>query len=164
MKRIIVSVVLIVALIFTAVSPAFAAEAAPTIVQAEDGSKIIYYDDGSTVTISPARIVESQTSTYSITKSHAKEVTYTGVGGNVEWTYTLTATFRYVPGAYAVCDEASYSVKINDNDWTFSNGSATYSGNVAYGKGTFVKKVLGITVKTVDIDISLTCDKNGNIT
>ena len=52
---------------------------------------------------------------------------------------------------------------IYDSSWTFSNGSATRSGNTAYGKGHYTKKVLFITTKNYDVDISVSCDKYGNI-
>ena len=47
--------------------------------------------------------------------------------------------------------------------WSLKSGAASKSGNKAIGKGTFVKKTLGITVDTRDITCTLTCDVNGNL-
>ena len=97
------------------------------------------------------------------TKTGSKDITATDSNGNVEWKYTLSATFSYVYGSSVSCTSSTYKNNIYDSSWTFSNGSATRSGNTAYGKGHYTKKVLFVTTKNYDVDISVSCDKYGNI-
>lgn len=81
----------------------------------------------------------------------------------VLWTYTLNATYEVNTGISAVCTSANYVIDINDSNWKFSDGNAYYSSNVAYGVGVFKHKILFITTQTVNIDLALTCDVNGNL-
>ncbi len=169
MKKIIICL-LLVSIVFSTLSfCTFADEDQNTnavqTVKASDGSTITYFDDGSFLTVSPVREIGSSVATYATDKtaSGSKDVTFTDANGNLDWTYTLTATFSYVYGVSSTCTSASYTKEIYDNDWSFSDGSATKSGNVATGKGKFVCKVLFITFKTYNIDISITCDIYGNL-
>ena len=66
-------------------------------------------------------------------------------------------------GVSATCTNATYTQTINDGYWHFSDGNAYAENNVAHGLGTFKKKVLFITLKTYNIDISVTCDAYGNL-
>lgn len=165
MKKSIVCLVLLFSMLFSMALPAFATEVELTTVQ-DDGTSITHFADGSTLTISPVQSVEAnylvRATSQTITKSRV--ASFTNSNGVLEWKYTLTATFSYVAGVSSTCTQASYTQSIYENGWSFSNGSATKSGNVATGKGTFKHKVLFITTKTYNIDISLTCDKYGNVT
>lgn len=127
----------------------------------------IYLEDGSYIT---TVLIEentyegdSLTRTTSLTKKGSKTVTCHSSEGHVRWEYTLTGNFTVVQGVSAVCTSASYTYTIYDSDWSFSNGSATKSSNVAYGAGTFKQKFLFITIETAIIDISITCDVKGNL-
>ena len=163
MKKIFVSIILLAAILCMSVSPVFATEPEPTVVQYEDGSTVVYFDDGSTLTYSPVKVIEEQVSPYVTvqTKNAYKEAKFTNTNGTVEWVYTLTASFTYVEGLSCKCTSATYTKTIYDNNWTFSNGSATFNDRTAYGKGHFTKKLLGITVKNYDIDITIKCDTYG---
>lgn len=165
MKKTLLSVLLTVALLCTAIIPAYAAESEPTAEQLADGTTVIYYDDGSSLTISPIYGVQEKSMARAgeQTVSGGRDVTFADPNGTLEWKYTLSATFSYVSGVSSTCTSASYTKTIYDNDWSFSNGSATKSGNTAYGKGHFTKKVLFITIKNYDIDISISCDKYGKL-
>ena len=92
-----------------------------------------------------------------------KYATFEDSAGKVEWEYTLSAAFSYVSGSSSTCTSASYSKNIYDSSWSFSDGSATKSGNVATGKGKFVCKILFIPYKTYTIDLSITCDIYGKL-
>lgn len=130
-----------------------------------DSCHIIYLEDGSYITT----VLQEETSvasnlilrSTSLTKKGSKTVTYRDNNGDVCWEYILTGEFSVVEGTSVTCTNSTYTVNIYDSDWSFNNGSATKSVNVAYGVGTFKKKVLFITTKTVNIDISITCDVNG---
>lgn len=165
MKKILLSSFLAVIMLCAMVLPAYASEAVPESVQNSDGFTVIYYDDGSCITISPVYVSESEVSARASTqtKTGSRDVTFTDTNGNVEWKYTLSATFSYVYGSSVSCTSSTYKNNIYDSSWTFSNGSATRSGNTAYGKGHYTKKVLFVTTKNYDVDISVSCDKYGNI-
>lgn len=165
MKKTLLSILLTVALLCTAIIPAYATEPEQTSEQLDDGTTIIYYEDGSSLTISPIYDVQENNMARAgeQTVSGGRDATYKDSNGNLEWIYTLSATFSYVSGVSSTCTSASYTKTIYDSHWSFSDGSATKSGNTAYGKGKFVKKVLFVTGKTYDINISISCDKYGKL-
>ncbi len=170
MKKIFAFITVLVMLFSCAVLPVSAEETSLEEVQrtqSPDGTTVIYYDDGSTLTISPVQI--TQISAYSTDSTEKKlsanrSAMRKDSDGNIEWEYTLYGTFTYVPGVSSVCTAATYRYEINDDAWSFSDGSATKSGNKAFGKGVFKRKFLLITTDTVNIDIFLTCDIYGNVT
>ncbi len=171
MKKIFAFITVLVMLFSCAVLPVSAEETSPVAVQRiqnPDGTTVIYYDDGSTLTISPVQIT-TQISAYSTDSTEKKlsanrSATRKDSDGNIIWKYTLYGTFTYVPGVSSVCTAATYRYEINDDAWSFSDGSATKSGNMAIGKGVFKRKTLFITTNTANIDISLTCYIYGNVT
>ena len=162
MKKLILSVTLIISLFLTFVVSTTAAPLT-TASQVDESATVIYYEDGSKLTIS-APIVEDVYSRATYTKSASKDARFEDSDGNIEWEYTLHATFSYTYASSAVCTDTYYTQTIYEGNWTFSNGAATKSGATATGAGNYVKKVLFVTVKNIKIDISLTCDKYGNIT
>ena len=171
MKKVLTSILLAITMLFATVLPAFAAEpeivTQPTSIQESyDGTTTVYYDDGSTITISPVYAVkeyESISHATSKTTSGSRDVYGKDSSGNLEWKYTLSASFSYVPGVSSSCTSASYSNSTYDNSWSFSNGSAKKSGSTAYGNGKYVKYILSVAVSTYNIDISISCDVNGNL-
>lgn len=170
MKRILTTLVLAITMICVATLPALATEPellpTPTsVTEASDGTTTVFYDDGSTLTISPVYVTSEQSLARAAAKtvSGGKDATYKDSDGNLEWKYTLSGTFSYVPGVSSTCTSATYKNNIYDDSWSFSDGSATKSGNKAIGKGTYVKKFLFITTKTCNVDISITCDTYGNL-
>ncbi len=125
---------------------------------------VIYYDDGSYMTIyAPIFTVSEATRSSTKTITATMPATYSDSSGALEWEYTLTATFSYVYGVSATCTNADYSYTIYNDLWKFSDGSTSRSGATAYGYGTFKNKFLFITTKTVEIDLSMTCDVYGNL-
>lgn len=63
MKKVLTSILLAITMLFATVLPAFAAEpeivTQPTSIQESyDGTTTVYYDDGSTITISPVYAVK----------------------------------------------------------------------------------------------------------
>ena len=160
MKRFI-TFILVLASLMAMVVPVYAADTEPETVQLEDGTKITYFGDGGVLTTYPATIVEESYSTLGTAKTitAAKDNIYE-YDGVVEWKYTLTASFTYT-GDSSVCTSASYTKTIYKDNWQFSDGSTSRSGNRAYGYGTFKYKVLFVTTKTVNIDISMFCTVGG---
>ena len=83
---------------------------------------------------------------------------------NLEWKYTLYATFEYEYGVSSVCTNAYYVQNIYKGNWTFSNGAAYTSANRAIGTGRYVEKYLFITINTIEVSLTMTCDVFGNVT
>lgn len=110
-----------------------------------------------------------------ITKStrSTKSTTYTKLGekivnlydskDNLQWTYTLTGTFKVNEGVSAVCTNSTYSSVIYEKSWSLSAHENSYSDNIAYGTAVYKRKVLFITTNTYDIDVSIGCNIYGNI-
>jgi len=166
MKKCLLSFVLAITILCVFSLPTYAAETISPTVQDADGATVIYYEDGSSFTITPVRVDESANLMRATakTKSSSRDVYFTNAEGVMEWKYTLSATFSYVEGVSSTCTNASYTQTVYSGGWKFSDGAATKSGNVATGNGKYVKKILFITAKTYNIDIIISCDKYGNIT
>ena len=128
-----------------------AAETLPT-------EEIIWMDDGSyiKVTVQSASTIASST----ITKN--KNLTYYGSDNSLQWKITLTGTFTYT-GETATCTASSCTVTIYNNSWYVVSKSATKSGNKAYATVTMGRKVLGVTVDKQTYNLTLSCDKYGNV-
>lgn len=73
--------------------------------------------------------------------------------------FTLSCTFTY-NGSTSTCTSASHSEAIYDSTWTFTSATASRSTNK--GIGSFIAKC-SATGQTVSKTLTLTCDKNGNI-
>lgn len=73
--------------------------------------------------------------------------------------FTLSCTFTY-DGSTSTCTSASHSEAIYDSTWKFTSATASRSGNK--GIGSFIAKC-SATGQTVSKTLTLTCDKNGNI-
>lgn len=166
MKKRILSLLFTVLFIFTVAPSVFATN--DIAWNAQTDTEVVYLDNGSYLTItlisqnsSPLSLTSS--SSTSFVKTGSKVVDCRDKNGDLEWQYTLYSEFSVVEGTSATCTSATYTQTIYRDDWSFSNGNATKSGNTAYGVGTFKRKVLFITVDTVNIDISISCDVYGNL-
>ena len=82
--------------------------------------------------------------------------------GAVLWTATVTGTFTY-NGSTSSCTNATYGTQINNTAWSEQSGSAYPSGNSAIADVVMMRKILFIVLETVPVTITLTCDKNGNL-
>ena len=103
-------------------------------------------------------------STYATsTKTTSKKYTIQNADGENLARFTLKATFSY-DGTTSKCTSSSYTTEVFKDSWSFSEASATKSGNTATGSFKAKCVVLFITTQTVEKTITLTCDKNGNIT
>ena len=167
MKKITISIILILVMFFSLSVNALADNISQATAGSDNDSTVILYEDGSRLTI--IRSTGDTTpcgyaSTDSNTVSKRIEAKFENSGGEVEWIYTLYATFSYLTGVSSVCTHAYYEQTIYQGNWTFSNGAATKSGNTARGTGNYIKKFLFITSKDIDIDLTMTCDKYGNVT
>lgn len=152
MKRRLISILLII----------FALGTLPMDVYAEaeqnDVNNVIYFDDGSYIVFS----IEETNTRAAYTKTATKKTTYYDGSGNVEWEARLQASFTY-NGATSSCTSADCTVDISENAWYVVSESTSYSGSTATTNLTMGEKLLFITIAKYDYTITLTCDKDGNL-
>lgn len=123
----------------------------------EDGSYIIteIYEDVPTGGTAPYAATQ--------TKSGSKIQTHTTKSGEVKWTFTLSASFSY-SSTSVTCNSANHSYNIVDDAWEISSpGSYKDSSQVAHGQAIFKEYVFFIITDTVVVDLTLSCDTNGNL-
>ena len=160
MKKTVIALFIAIVALFMQAAPVFADSQGPTVQFLPDGSTVYLFSDGSKLTVSAVRSVAEEKGVTSIV-ADSKEATFTNSDNMVEWRYTLHATFSYTYGVSSSCTSTYYTQNIYQGNWSFSNGSATKSGNTANGVGTFEKRFLFIVINTVDVDLHISCDKYG---
>ncbi len=123
-----------------------------------DTSEIIMLADGDYIVVTLIPAVSRAT------QVKGKEYVYYNNSADVaEWVMTLTGTFTY-DGRTSSCTSSRCTVTIyDDSGWELVSKSATKSGNTAYAEATFAKKLLGVTISRPTYEITLTCDKDGNM-
>lgn len=144
MKRISFVVVALLLCFHILISPAAAIE----------GEERIDYEDGSYAIIT--------TGAGSLTRAvidKDKTYTYYNSSGQRCFSYTLYASFTY-NGTTSSADDCHYFISIYRQGWEISTHREYVSGNTAYGSATFT----GPEDQTRSLSISLTCDKDGNVT
>lgn len=149
MKRIVTSIILAL-LVFTMLPfSAFAAE------DTSNYDEIIYLDNGDYITVEIGQVMARAT-----TVKNSKTYTYRGIDGTVFWTAVLSGTFTY-NGTTATCTASSCDVTISNSAWSLTSKTVGKSGGTATAELTMVQKFIGITVKTENISLSLTCSPTG---
>lgn len=133
----------------------FSAHATET---ADTNKEIIVFEDGSYLEI----VTTSISTRASGSKTGYKAYSYVNNSNVLIWKATLTATFTYT-GTSSTCTSANCSVSISDSEWYVISNSTTRSGNTATTNLTMGRKVLGITVTKPSYTITLSCDKDGNL-
>lgn len=120
--------------------------------------EVVEYEDGSYLEIS----VQSMQLRASGSVTKTKNYIYHNTDGTSAWKISLTGSFTYT-GSSATCTSSSCNVTIYDTNWYVISKSSSKSGNVAYGTASLGRKVLGVTVEQKTYSLTLTCDKNGNV-
>lgn len=118
----------------------------------------IYYDDGSYLKISTEDITPRATNTRVASRLYQ----YFDSSDNLEWEAELNCTFTY-NGTTSSCTSASCTVTVYDSKWYEYSNSTTRSGNAATTELVMGQKFLGITIAKREYTITLTCDKDGNL-
>lgn len=118
----------------------------------------IYYADGSYMTVE----VDVCKTRASGNVTSSKKYTYYDDNNVSQWKAVLSGTFTYT-GSSATCTASSVDVTIYDSAWYVSSKYASKSGNTAEASVTMGHKVAGITITKVPVDLTLTCDANGNL-
>lgn len=149
MKRIFTLVIAILAFVFIPCS-VLASE-----IQ-QDTEEKHYLDDGSyyTVTI-------DETSSRS-SKTASKTYEYHSSSGDLLWKVQVRGTFTY-NGTSSACTSASHTITIYNDSWYTYSQTSYASGNEAIAKVTMKRKTLGIVTATRSVNLTLSCDENGNL-
>lgn len=161
------SILLCAMLLFAAPIQCFAATSDAKSVTASN-AKITYFADGSyatTTLVIPKSASLKATSLLlsSTSRSCQKIYNYYNSSKQLQWTFTLYATFSYFPGMGSTATSASYSYSIVNSEWSLNHASCSRSGSTASANAVFDDKVFFITVGSINADVSLFCDKYGNI-
>lgn len=119
--------------------------------------EVITFDNGDYATIETIIDDISVMSNERASRSSSKTYTYRNSAGSTLWSFTLKASFSY-NGSSSSVTRASTSYSISNSSWSCDDHYATESGNTAYGYGSFSS-----SIQSKDVELSLTCDKNGNI-
>ena len=96
------------------------------------------------------------------TTTKTKSYQHYNSDNTLAWKASITATFSY-NGTTASCTSVSKSTSVYDSAWKCTSSSCSKSGATATGNFTFKRYVLLVPVQTVNKTLTLTCDKNGNV-
>lgn len=118
-----------------------------------------YLEDGSYYEIT---IIENTMTRASSTKKGTKRVKYVDNSNVTVWEVSVTGTFTY-DGSSSTCTAASVAATSYTTNWKITSKSASKSGNKATAKATAKYYYDGSLVTTVNKSVTLTCDKNGNL-
>ena len=115
-------------------------------------------EDGSYFIVTLQAIETRTNATISGNKSYS----YYTNNGELKWTAVVHGTFTYT-GISAVCTASSCDVTIYDAGWYVASKNVGKNANAATVDLAVSKKVLGITVDTVSVSLTLRCDKYGKL-
>ena len=133
--------------------------AAVPVQASEISEETTYFTDGSYVIITITEIPSRAAGT----KTGAKSARYYSNSNELEYAVTVTGTFSY-NGTSSQCTSADGTTSItNTNKISLASESFSKSGAVATYTVTINHKVLGIVIGKETHSISLTCDKDGNL-
>ncbi len=153
-------------LILASITSAFAAGQNSVNTTANDSTVISVYtetiSDEFYVEVSIEEIIETNQTRATSTKTGKKTYTIYNSDSEAMARFVLTGKYTY-NGSTVSCTSATYSTTIYDDSWEFTSASASKSGAVATGKFTAKHYFLFVATQTVSKTITLTCDKNGNL-
>lgn len=124
---------------------------------AEEEQEIVRFADGGYLLIELS--ANASRATEQVTGS--KKYTYYDSNNTSQWRATLTGTFTYT-GSSATCTASSVDVAIYNSAWYVSYKTAGKSGNKATASVT-MKKTSDNVTSSVPVNLSLSCDANGNL-
>ncbi len=106
------------------------------------------------------KIIEFLTGNKTVSKT--KYASYYDSKGNLLWTVYLNADFSY-NGKTSLCKSTSVTSDMYDGDWTVLSAVSEKSANTAFAEFSVQQSKLGVKLKTVNKQLTLICDKDGNI-
>ena len=122
-----------------------------------DSAEIIYLDDGGYILVD----VDTAPGIARTTVTKNKNYTRYSSDDEMQWKITLTGSFTY-NGVTSSCTSCNCTVTIYVDAWYTSSKTSWVSGNTANATVELGRKLLGVTVKRETVNLTLTCDKNGN--
>lgn len=150
MKRMISCVLLFVMILTMLPTVGFASDVHETVVAS--------YEDGSYMT----EEISEQGIRASGSKTGTKTRNYYNSNNDLAWKVVLTGKFTYT-GSSATCTSSSINATIYNSAWYVVSKSSSKTSNKAKGTAVMGEKALGVTVGKVQVDLTLTCDANGNL-
>ena len=124
--------------------------------------EVIPQDDGGVIIVTTYRdIVLPYAMSYQ--QVGTKRLIGRNASGVAQYEFILHGTFEVTRGVRSVCINASHDYEIYNSDWRYISGTSHFNANKAFGDATFKEVVDFITGQTVDVDLVLTCDENGNL-
>lgn len=136
---------------------------AEEVVYFSDGSYMVTYielDDDGLDSSNQARA----TGNYEV--GGTKAVEYYDTADNLDWKVKVAGVFLIVPSnslQSGMCQSSDLTYNIYDSSWHIYNIVEQVITNNACGRCTMKSKFLGITTQTVNVEINLTCDYEGNL-
>lgn len=121
-------------------------------------NKTIYFEDGSYATVEITACGTRASGSITGTKTY----NYYDSNSVRQWRAVLTGSFTYT-GYSATCTSSSMDVMIYNSECYVISKSAGKNGSTANGSATIGKKLLGVTVSSTPVSLSLSCDANGNL-
>lgn len=97
------------------------------------------------------------------TVTKTKYCNYFDSNGKLLWSVSLKATFTY-NHRKAVCVSSEITYEIRDSDWKMLSYTSNEDSNTATGEFSIRQYKLGVPLKLIEKTLTLTCDKNGNVT
>lgn len=118
------------------------------------------YEDGSYLEVV---LEEEITLIRNSTKTGKKTYNYKDSSGTLFWSLSVSGAFVY-NGTTSTCTDSVVSTTCPSSDWKLSNKSASKSGATASASVTAKQKTaLGITIKTINKTVKLTCSPDGTL-
>lgn len=124
----------------------------------ENETETVYFEDGTYLKIT----IDAVQSRASGGKTATKTYEYNDSNGNIMWKAVLNGTFTYT-GTSATCTASSCTVTVYDSSWYQVSKSVGKSGDTANATLTMGHKLLGVTITKKTVNMTLTCDPNGNL-
>lgn len=136
----------------------------PSVFAAEEDGilvshTVVYHEDGSREEID-VTVFPSSRSVHQITGSKIKRQ-YSS-SNELIWKVTLTGVFQY-NNTTSVCTDASTTVTFYQSGWVVLSENTTHSSNTASTVVTLGKYINGALVTAGYANLTLSCDKDGNL-
>lgn len=163
MRRII-SLILSIAILFCFNKVYINADAQDIVTEHILSTTIEYLDDGTILEITVTENISfAMTLANTYVKTGSKTYTNKNADGDTLWWFKLSGQYSVNEGVSSVCTSSWYSHSVLNDNWSLKSASTSKSGSKALAEATFIRKVLFITAETKEISLTLTCDKNGNL-
>lgn len=152
MRKFLIALLILTVLFSAFPANVFAAE------QKDMSSEYIYYEDGSYLVIT-IQVTEARSTT---SKMGTKTYQHYGSDGTVQWQAVLRGIFYY-DGTTSNCTSSVCDVTIYNSEWYTASKNVKTSGNSALAYLTMERTRYGVVVDSKQINMSLSCDANGNL-